>query len=187
MSNSYPPCHCLLDSAGYFGLVELLVRRRCQIARRLPGKPDQPDKLDKSVVSRQNSNRARPEHESDETQTAEEGRPFAFSLLPRRSVADAFPSPNAVAPTVDHDPPAHHAVAKGVGAAVGAAVYSIDSRGRHRCAEEKRYFNLAADFKTTFATRVCKPWFGGVWDTISTIGWYENPLQIALYERQSRH
>jgi uncharacterized protein (DUF2235 family) len=41
-----------------------------------------------------------------------------------------------------------------------------------------RYFNLAADFKSTFATRVCKPWFVGVWDTVSSIGWYENPLQL---------
>ena len=52
------------------------------------------------------------------------------------------------------------------------------SQGRHRCAEEKRYFNLADDFKSTFATRVCKPWFLGVWDTVSSIGWYENPLQL---------
>ncbi len=57
-------------------------------------------------------------------------------------------------------------------------IHAIDSRGRHRCAEEKRYFNLAADFKSTFATRVCKPWFVGVWDTVSSIGWYENPLQL---------
>jgi uncharacterized protein (DUF2235 family) len=33
-------------------------------------------------------------------------------------------------------------------------IHAIDSRGRNRCAEEKRYFNLAADFKSTFATRV---------------------------------
>ena len=48
-------------------------------------------------------------------------------------------------------------------------IHAIDSSGRHRCAEEKRYFNLAADFKSTFATRVCKPWFVGVWDTVSSI------------------
>jgi uncharacterized protein (DUF2235 family) len=57
-------------------------------------------------------------------------------------------------------------------------IHAIDSSGRHRCAEEKRYFNLAADFKSTFATRVCKPWFVGVWDPVSSIGWYENPLQL---------
>jgi uncharacterized protein (DUF2235 family) len=57
-------------------------------------------------------------------------------------------------------------------------IHAIDSQGRHRCAEEKRYFNLADDFKSTFATRVCKPWFLGVWDTVSSIGWYENPLQL---------
>src|SRR5262245_63002851 len=74
MSNAYPPCHCLLDSAGYLGLVELLVRRRCQIARRLPGQPGQPDDLHKSLVSRPNSNQTRPECSST-TQTAGKARP----------------------------------------------------------------------------------------------------------------
>src|SRR5262245_20854701 len=122
MSDAYPPCHCLLDSAGYLGLVKLLVCRRCQIARRLSGKPGQPGKLHKSVISRQNGNETRRERAFDETQTAGKARPFAVSLL-RRSVADAYPSPYAVTPTVDHRSPAHHAVAAiGVGPVVGAAV-----------------------------------------------------------------
>ena len=111
MSNAYPPCHCLLDSAGYLRLVELLIGRKCQIARRLPGPPGQPDELHKSLVSRPNSNQARPERSSNETQTAGKAWPFAFPLPLGRSVADAYPSPYAVTPTVDHRPPAHHAVA----------------------------------------------------------------------------
>lgn len=47
-----------------------------------------------------------------------------------------------------------------------------------RTAEEERYFALAADFKRTFSTRECKPWFVGVWDTVSSVGWYENPLKL---------
>jgi hypothetical protein len=128
MSNAYPPCHCLLDSAGYLRLVELLIRRRCQIARRLPGQPDQPDELHKSLVSRPNSNQTCPERSSNETQTAGKARPFAFPLLPGRSVADAYPSPYAVTPTVNHRPPAHHAVAAiSIGSVVGAAVCIVRS------------------------------------------------------------
>src|SRR6476660_2966055 len=90
MSNAYAPCHCLPDSAGYLGLVELFVRRRCQIARRLSGQSDQPDELDTSLVSCAYSNSAR-----------------------------GFP-------TVDHGPPAHHAVAAiGVRTVVRAAVRVI--------------------------------------------------------------
>ncbi len=41
------------------------------------------------------------------------------------------------------------------------------------------YFQLAHDFKETFGTlRQCKPWFVGVWDTVSSIGWFENPLHL---------
>ena len=58
------------------------------------------------------------------------------------------------------------------------AIHAIDSKGGNRSLEEKRYFTLANDFKSTFATQVCKPWFVGVWDTISSIGWYENPLRL---------
>lgn len=58
------------------------------------------------------------------------------------------------------------------------AIHAIDSNGNNRSVEEKRYFNLAADFKSTFSTRICKPWFIGVWDTVSSVGWYENPLRL---------
>lgn len=39
------------------------------------------------------------------------------------------------------------------------------------------YFALAAEFKRTVA-RECKPWFVGVWDTVSSVGWIENPLRL---------
>jgi uncharacterized protein (DUF2235 family) len=58
------------------------------------------------------------------------------------------------------------------------AIHKIDNKRGNRTEEERRYFKLAHDFKNTFATRVCKPWFVGVWDTVSSIGWYENPLHL---------
>jgi uncharacterized protein (DUF2235 family) len=39
------------------------------------------------------------------------------------------------------------------------------------------YFGLARDFKSTLASD-CKPWFVGVWDTVSSVGWIENPLKL---------
>ena len=58
------------------------------------------------------------------------------------------------------------------------AIHNIDSKGEDRTAREESYFKLANDFKSTFSTRDCKPWFVGVWDTVSSIGWYENPLRL---------
>ena len=53
------------------------------------------------------------------------------------------------------------------------AIHAIDSKGGSSSLEEKSYFTLAADFKGTFSARICKPWFVGVWDTVSSVGWYE--------------
>src|SRR5260370_8768557 len=39
-------------------------------------------------------------------------------------------------------------------------------------------FVLASEFKGTFSTTVCKPWFVGVWDTVSSVGWIENSLKL---------
>jgi uncharacterized protein (DUF2235 family) len=41
-----------------------------------------------------------------------------------------------------------------------------------------RYFQLAKDFQETFCRAVCKPWFVGVWDTVSSVGWIENQLRL---------
>jgi uncharacterized protein (DUF2235 family) len=41
-----------------------------------------------------------------------------------------------------------------------------------------QYFALADDFKITMAGVECQPWFIGVWDTVSSVGWIENPLKL---------
>jgi uncharacterized protein (DUF2235 family) len=40
------------------------------------------------------------------------------------------------------------------------------------------YFELAREFKQTMARTDCRPWFVGVWDTVSSVGWVENPLKL---------
>ena len=58
------------------------------------------------------------------------------------------------------------------------AIQNIPTKAEERTAEEERYFKLADDFKRTFCTRTCRPKFVGVWDTVSSVGWYENPLRL---------
>jgi uncharacterized protein (DUF2235 family) len=41
-----------------------------------------------------------------------------------------------------------------------------------------QYLTLADDFKVTMARVECRPWFVGVWDTVSSVGWVENPLKL---------
>ena len=43
--------------------------------------------------------------------------------------------------------------------------------------EMDKYFGLAAQFKATMS-RECNIWFVGVWDTVSSVGWIENPLKL---------
>src|SRR5712692_5001425 len=42
---------------------------------------------------------------------------------------------------------------------------------------ESDAFKVAARFKVTFS-RPCQPYFIGVWDTVSSVGWFWNPLTI---------
>jgi len=42
----------------------------------------------------------------------------------------------------------------------------------------KEYFDLARKFRETMSRTNCKPWFVGVWDTVSSVGWIENPLRL---------
>lgn len=42
----------------------------------------------------------------------------------------------------------------------------------------QNYFDLAQEFKVTMARTQCKPWFVGVWDTVSSVGWIDNPLKL---------
>jgi uncharacterized protein (DUF2235 family) len=39
-------------------------------------------------------------------------------------------------------------------------------------------FKLADEFKAHFSGAPCKPYFVGVWDTVSSVGWIENPLRL---------
>ena len=44
---------------------------------------------------------------------------------------------------------------------------------------KKDFFKLADKFKLTLSwTMGCKPKFVGVWDTVSSVGWIENPLKV---------
>ncbi len=43
---------------------------------------------------------------------------------------------------------------------------------------KNRYFELARQFKATLSRVTCLPWFVGVWDTVSSVGWIENPLRL---------
>lgn len=40
------------------------------------------------------------------------------------------------------------------------------------------YFELAQEFKEHFGGQRCQPHFVGVWDTVSSVGWIENPLRL---------
>ncbi len=41
----------------------------------------------------------------------------------------------------------------------------------------KEYFELADEFRQTMSVE-CKPYFVGVWDTVCSVGWVENPLRL---------
>ena len=49
------------------------------------------------------------------------------------------------------------------------------ARGKEDVAE---YFDLAESFKEAMAGAPCRPHFVGVWDTVSSVGWIENPLKL---------
>jgi uncharacterized protein (DUF2235 family) len=57
------------------------------------------------------------------------------------------------------------------------AIHRLRERGGSS-AEIHEYFRLADDFKKTFAAFPCHPHFVGVWDTVSSLGWYDNPLKL---------
>src|SRR5262249_27345993 len=102
------------------------------------------------------SNQTRPEGSSQETQTAGKARPFAFPLLSECSVADAYPSPYAVTPTIDHRPPAPHAVAAiSIGSVVGAAVCIVRSSTKAEPERESGCEAPAPSATTPTATVPC--------------------------------
>jgi uncharacterized protein (DUF2235 family) len=42
----------------------------------------------------------------------------------------------------------------------------------------KEYFDTARQFKEHFSRDTCRPYFVGVWDTVSSVGWIENPVRL---------
>lgn len=52
------------------------------------------------------------------------------------------------------------------------------SSGRTARAARQAFFEQAERFKATFADVDCKPHFVGVWDTVSSVGWIDNPLKL---------
>jgi uncharacterized protein (DUF2235 family) len=59
------------------------------------------------------------------------------------------------------------------------AIHALDRKtpSTDRDARLKAYFDLAKAFKATFASE-CKPHFVGVWDTVSSVGWFTSPLSL---------
>lgn len=58
------------------------------------------------------------------------------------------------------------------------AINKISTNPAKRTSEQNRIFTLADDFKGTFSRTECKPWFVGVWDTVCSVGWFENPVHV---------
>jgi uncharacterized protein (DUF2235 family) len=59
-------------------------------------------------------------------------------------------------------------------------IHAIQTQHRAGAPDDPRiadYFRLAREFKSTFS-RPCKPHFVGVWDTVSSVGWFANPLSL---------
>jgi uncharacterized protein (DUF2235 family) len=57
---------------------------------------------------------------------------------------------------------------------------AVDRANQYKTNEQDAvhgYFDLAADFRATVSVE-CKPHFMGVWDTVSSVGWVENPLRL---------
>jgi uncharacterized protein (DUF2235 family) len=46
-------------------------------------------------------------------------------------------------------------------------------------ADKNRFFDAARDFRDIFSDRSCTIAFVGLWDTVSSVGWIENPLHLA--------
>jgi uncharacterized protein (DUF2235 family) len=47
----------------------------------------------------------------------------------------------------------------------------------HKAQSVRDVFELADGFKQSFSIS-CKPWFVGVWDTVSSVGWVFHPLKV---------
>jgi len=54
----------------------------------------------------------------------------------------------------------------------------VDEKTAKEQTAKLSYFELAKEFKSTLSWTNCCPWFVGVWDTVSSVGWIENPLKL---------
>lgn len=60
------------------------------------------------------------------------------------------------------------------------AIHGLEKRKKPGDRDDPRideYFGLAREFKKTYS-RECKPHFVGVWDTVSSVGWFANPFSL---------
>jgi uncharacterized protein (DUF2235 family) len=58
------------------------------------------------------------------------------------------------------------------------AIDKAERRGTPIRGVQPQAFSLADDFKATFSSTECKPWFVGLWDTVSSVGWLDNQLKL---------
>ena len=59
------------------------------------------------------------------------------------------------------------------------AIRMLSAINGKKTQEVSEYFKLAGEFKATFGMlRDCKPWFVGVFDTVSSVGWFKNPIHL---------
>jgi uncharacterized protein (DUF2235 family) len=57
-------------------------------------------------------------------------------------------------------------------------IKAASSHDAHGLEQRDRYFDLAREFKSSMTQGTCGIHFVGVWDTVSSVGWYENPLKL---------
>jgi uncharacterized protein (DUF2235 family) len=60
------------------------------------------------------------------------------------------------------------------------AIHALQRKAREdesAQAQIAEYFRLSNEFKATFS-RECKPHFLGVWDTVSSVGWFTSPMAL---------
>lgn len=59
------------------------------------------------------------------------------------------------------------------------AITSLREKGAEKNKDElDRYFGMARECKDHFCQKGCNPYFVGVWDTVSSVGWIENPVRL---------
>jgi uncharacterized protein (DUF2235 family) len=58
------------------------------------------------------------------------------------------------------------------------AIRMLTGLERSRPEDFDEGFDLAREFRAAMSETDCRPWFVGVWDTVSSVGWVENPLKL---------